>query len=182
MRPPFAAPASRPVQSSHETADKLPSIQEFLDELPSIEDFLDHSAVLLPPIENFVAEEEQSVESENVGASSDWFEHEPEEDGWAPAGWQDFDWASASSLNASSEGADEANSAWDTMDWPGPEELNAPVGEAEVSSRSADEVANALDAIAQRIRSGELEIDQLSGTPPEAAMAAALAAMLRMRS
>jgi hypothetical protein len=42
-------------------------------------------------------------------------------------------------------------------------------------------VARALDGIAQRIRSGELVIDQLSGTPPEAALAAALAALLRMR-
>ena len=46
---------------------------------------------------------------------------------------------------------------------------------------SANEIASALNDIADRIRSGELAIDNLHGTPPEAAMAAALAALMKMR-
>ena len=51
----------------------------------------------------------------------------------------------------------------------------------EYEGMSYHEIADALDGIARRIRSGELVIDNLRGTPPEAAMAAALAILLKMQ-
>lgn len=156
MHPPFAAPGSK--SSPRMTnVEALPSIQEFLDELPSIEDFVDPGAAGLPPIAEYDA------------------------DGWAVAGWQDFDWTGAATLGARSHATDEANSAWDTIDWNVPSRASQSASRAGHPTSSADEVASALDGIARRIRSGELSIDQLSGTPPEAAMAAALASLLRMR-
>jgi hypothetical protein len=185
MHPPFAAPGSRSVQRKFEP-EGLPSIQEFLDELPPIEDFVDYGAVDLPPITDFVAEElavEESVaDVSGPTREGDWFEQEQyDADGWAVAGWQDFDWSRAATLGVRSEESDEANSAWDTLDWNIPLRDQQPAGREGHAAPSADEVARALDGIARRIRSGDLVIDQLRGTPPEAAMAAALATLLRMR-
>jgi hypothetical protein len=176
MHPPFVAPGSPPAARN---VDALPSIQEFLDELPSIEDFVDHTS--LPPIADFVADE-PIVEASQNARDADWFQQEEyDADGWAAAGWQDFDWTGTAALGARADDDAEASSAWDMSEW------NTDANGAGEPSReghappSADEVAAALDGIARRIRSGELVIDQLSGTPPEAAMAAALATLLRMR-
>jgi hypothetical protein len=68
---------------------------------------------------------------------------------------------------------------------PEPDPSDVEVGDSRYapgpSGTSAEEVANVLDDLAYRIRSGELPIDQFTNQPPEAAMAAALAAMLRKR-
>ncbi len=175
--PPFVAPGSRPAPRK---VDALPSIQEFLDDLPSIEDFVDHSAGL-PPVTDFVAEE-RPVEAPQNARDADWFQQEEyDADGWAVAGWQDFDWTGTAALGARSEDDQEADSAWDTSEWNAGDHDAAQASREGHAPPSADEVASALDGIARRIRSGELVIDQLSGTPPEAAMAAALATLLRMR-
>ena len=180
MHPPFAAPGSRPSPRNAHSAT-LPSIQEFLDELPPIEDFLDHSALEIPPIADFVADD-FATEAPEPGRDPDWFQQEEyDADGWAVAGWQDFDWTGAATLGARSQATDEANSAWDAVDWSVPSRSTPSRSHAGHSTPTADEVARALDGIATRIRSGELSIDQLRGTPPEAAMAAALATLLRMR-
>jgi hypothetical protein len=183
VHPPFAAPGSRQNVPRRAHVESLPSIQEFLDELPSIDDFIDHSTIELPPIADFVVDGHAGAEPAGQHHDSDWFEQEAyDAEGWAVAGWQDFDWTRAASLGVRSQAEDEANSAWDTLDWSAPVVRSTPSGERRGDAPpSADEVARALDGIARRIRSGELVIDQLSGTPPEAAMAAALAALLRMR-
>lgn len=177
MQPPFIAPGNRAVQTSPES---LPSIDEFLDELPSIDDFVDHTSPELPSISQFVADEPIS-EGRDDARDPDWFEQgEYDADGWAMTGWQDFDWTGAAALGAQAVDSHEANSAWDASDWDVPSaRTSEQVGGH--ATPSADEVAQALDGIARRIRSGELVLDQLSGTPPEAAMAAALATLLRMR-
>ena len=148
--------------------EEIPSIDEFLDELPAIEDFLlvDEEPAYAAPMADYADESPTQPEWEEpaplaVGA-----------DGWATGSWQSFDWSSAASLNRSGESGE---TAWQETDWP------SSIPGDSAASPTPDEVADALDGIARRIRSGELVIDNLKGTPPEAAMAAALAVILRMR-
>lgn len=180
MHPPFAAPESKTTTRSARV-ETLPSIQEYLDELPSIEDFVHRGPLDLPLIADFVVDDFAAAAPQR-SYNADWFQQEEyDADGWALAGWQDFDWTGASKLGVSSQATDEANSAWDTIGWNIPARAPQSTSRAGHAAPSPDEVAQALDGIARRIRSGELVINQLSGTPPEAAMAAALATLLRMR-
>ena len=164
--PPFAAPTGSP---------EIPSIGEFLDELPSIVEFL---AV------DVGAQQEVADAVESLPAIDDFAPEEYDADGWAIAGWQSFDWASLGSLGRQS-GRDAAEAGWTETEWAPEDEGAYGVTEGAYefsdSTTNAHEVAAALNDIAERIRSGELAIDNLHGTPPEAAMAAALAALLRMR-
>lgn len=155
-------------------ASSLPAIDEFVDALPPIEDFLaaEHSELASP-----------TADDEYLHPIQELAPDETEDDGWAFAEWQSFDWSSLGSIARRAEGV-AAQSDWGTTEWTSGD-VEA-YGSADDSSESlaeasAQEVADALDAIAARIRSGELAIDKLHGTPPEAAMAAALAALLRMR-
>lgn len=154
--PPFVAPGRRD--------DSLPSIDDFLDELPPIEDFVSDELVSSAPVEAVEQEEESTqlpVAVGNPGTNAD---------GWAPAEFQSYDWESLGALTKPAT-RPTAEESWSDADWPAPEDIPP----------SADEVADALDGIARRIRSGELVIENLYGTQPEAAMAAALAILLRMR-
>ena len=166
--PPFAkpgAPAPKPVT----TEEELPPIENFLDELPSIDEFLE--AADYPMIEEFAPDEEQLEEySAPVAVET--------EEGWAAGSWQSYDWSSASALNRSTSSAMDSSDAWSDSDWPDPVSIPS---SSPSDNPSADEIASALDGIAHRIRTGELVIDQSYGTRPEAAMAAALAVLLRMR-
>ena len=166
--PPFAKPgalAPKPAAAD----EQLPPIEDYLDELPSIDDFLDHEDY--PPIEEFAPSEESDEFFEPVAAA------EPEE-GWAAGSWQSYDWSSAAALNRSTSSAVDSSDAWSESEWPDP--VRVPHDSFD-SGPSADEIADALDGIAHRIRNGELVIDKLQGTQPEVAMAAALAVLLRMR-
>ena len=169
--PPFAKPGLHGELRPKEVAEVLPSIDEFLDELPPIDDFLEVGA----PAESARAAAWSPVEEQLpvVEMST--------EEGWAAGTWQSYDWGSLASLNrAIPEGAG-ADETWGAADWPEPySTASRPRGDRGASP-SADEVADALDGIAHRIRTGELIIDNLQGMPPEAAMAAALAVLLRMR-
>lgn len=109
--------------------------------------------------------------------------------GWAPGEWQGFDWSSISSLGRQSAERVAADADWGATEWSteatgavddlrGLPAHDTGGGGAGVTAR---EVAVALDDIARRIRSGELLIDEFRGSPPEAAMAAVLAAILRTR-
>lgn len=164
--PPFAKPgatAPKPVTTEAE----LPPIENFLDELPLIDEFLE--AADYPASEDFAPADEDY--SEPAAAQS--------EEGWAAGSWQSYDWSQASALNRSTLSAVDSSDAWSESDWPDP--VSVPSASSRSDGPTADEIANALDGIAHRIRTGELMIDQLQGTPPEAAMAAALAVLLRMR-
>jgi hypothetical protein len=126
---------------------------------------------------------EQEV-GENLPAIEELAPEEYDADGWAIADWQTFDWSSVGSLARRTQHT-AAEADWTATEW-APENAGAyesSEGAFEPGSweTSADEVAAALNDIAERIRSGELAIDMFHGTPPEAAMAAALAALLRMR-
>jgi hypothetical protein len=165
--PPFASPqprAQRPIAAPRPAEPEYPSIDEFLDELPPIEDFLtDH------------AEPEQQVEKPVTPAAPR--SAVPQGDEWLAAGWKSYDFSSLTELsNRTPIRPMPAVVITETQS-----ELARQSYSTSAPGPSADEVAEALDGIARRIRSGELVIDNLQGTPPEAAMAAAIAALLRMR-
>ena len=168
--PPFAKPAPQGVVRREEDAvEALPPIDDFLDELPSIDDFLEVDA---PPV---------FAESAGVATYDDSIETRQSEEGWAAGSWQSYDWGSVSSLNRASASAVDSDSSWGDSEWPEPPVTNRITSSDHGTTPTADEVADALDGMARRIRTGELIIDNLRGTTPEAAMAAALAVLLRMR-
>lgn len=173
--PPFARPEAT-VASAEPRTDTMPSIQGFLDELPSIDDFIDSSSSSLPSIDHFLAG--NSVPESASDEPEEGHREEFDSEGWAIAGWQSFNWSGAAALGVRPQERSAVEDSWDSHDWSA-----APIGKRGHRDvpPTADEVVRALDGIARRIRSGELLIDQLSGTPPEVAMAAAIAALLRMR-
>ncbi|MEP6508133.1 MAG: hypothetical protein ABJC63_07890 [Gemmatimonadales bacterium] len=181
--PPFAMPGAANAHTARR-AETMPSIQIFLDDLPSIDDFVDSSSIALPSIDDFLAGDsaDESWRPQNEEVQRADFDAE----GWAISGWQSFDWNGAASLGVKSLERSAAPDPWDTNEWsaaPLPNAATPGAGRrgSPDAPPSADEVARALDGIARRIRSGELLIDEVSGAPPEAAMAAAIAALLRMR-
>ena len=135
--------------------DDYPLIEQFLDELPSIEDYL----------------EDAPVQSEITPAPA-FVPAEHDAEGWAISAWQSYDWNSLAHLGRPSS---------DLMMMPEEAWAEGPLSISASAGPSADEVAAALDDIAQRIRTGELPIDHLRNSGPEAAMAAVIAAMLRLR-
>ncbi len=158
MHPPFTAPG-----------EKLPSIVDFLEHAPQAEsEVSDESADRVPSISEFLAGD-QAV---NAG-------------GWAVAGWQSYDWSGAAGLASDQVPSErkDADADWTATDWTPRrgQQHRPPRSPAAFDDPSADEVASAFGAIAHRIRSGELSIDQFRGTPPEAALAAALGWMLKLR-
>lgn len=165
--PPFASPqsrAQRPITAPRPAEPEYPSIDEFLDELPPIEDFLAD--------ENGVEQEVEAAAPTPAPAKP-----APSEDEWLEAGWKSYDFSSLTELsNRTPVRPRPAVMITETQ-----EEPHRSAYSTSAPGPSADEVAAALDGIARRIRSGELVIDNLHGTPPEAAMAAAIAALLRMR-
>lgn len=167
---PFARPAERSVGVAAPAVEEIPSIDAFLDELPPIEDFLmveaaDVMEYAAPPVDMMEELPEPEVES-------------PSEEGWARGSWQSYDWGSVAALSRNASEPVDVSESWSDTRWP------LDVGSQQSSGETtpnADEIADALDGIARRIRSGELVIDNLRGTPPEAAMAAALAILLKMQ-
>jgi hypothetical protein len=157
--------------------DDLPPIEQFLDELPAIDDYL--AAEAAPTVEA----SPEPLRSFEIPAS------QIEAEGWAVSAWQSYDWSSLAALGRRSPEVAAAESSWNSTEWAEGEAMSEEPNydwaggdwSTEGDGPTADEIAAALDAIARRIRSGELAIDQFRGTPPEAAMAAALAAMLRLR-
>jgi hypothetical protein len=175
--PPFAGPGSSVAQA----IEPLPAIDDYLDELPSIVDFL-----VLEPVVPFM--DDPRYDDSEVTEVADPALPQSDADGWAAVGgWQSFDWNSISALGQRASEREVADRSWDpeydsNEGYPEPESGVAGWSEPDhTSAPTADEVAAALDGIARRIRSGELVIDNLHGNPPEAAMAAALAVLLRMR-
>lgn len=175
---PFAAPAVRPRVIPEGAADppsedELPPIEQFLDEFPSIDDYL--------------ADEHEEFAPVPVAVDSPVDRPEGDDEGWGITGWQSYDWQGVSALATPAAERHalqvEENAG---SDWPEPETFTTQsIGDTlsvtSAGASSAEEVARALDDIARRIRSGEVTIDEFRSMPPEAAMAAAIAAMLRLR-
>ncbi len=158
VHPPFAQPDPGRRAASESETHHLPSIDQFVDDLPMIDEFLAEPAATVEP---------RAVSPQSGGLATD-------DEGWAVADWQSYDWSGIASLGAPAPEEVEAHAAWSSTNWD--------------SSRSRGsralppyEVAAALDEIARRIRSGELSLAQFQGTPPEAAIAALFAALLRTK-
>lgn len=158
LHPPFAQPdpgrratPAAAVATIEASPAELPSIQDFVDDLPSIDEFL---------------EDAQAVKRTTPLSGL-----EIDEEGWASADWQSYDWSGIASLGAPAPEAIEAHAAWSSTDW----------DPASGGQGGALEVAAALDEIASRIRSGHLSLEQFRGTPPEAAIAALFVALLRTK-
>jgi hypothetical protein len=167
LHPPFAQPdpgrRATPQMAAEVSGEppadaSLPPIDEFVDELPMIDEFLMDARA-----ESRIGETEPIARATGVWS----------DEGWADADWQSYDWSRLASLGAPEPEAAEAHASWSSTDW------------GESSSRATylreDEVAAALDELARRIRSGELSLHQFRGSPPEAAIAAAFASLLRNR-
>jgi len=167
LHPPFAQPdpgrratvAAVVAPMDTPSAELLP-----IPELPSIQEFADE----LPPIEDYLAEPEPEPVRRNTPLTG----LEIDDEGWAAADWQSYDWSRIATLGAPAPEAVEAHAAWSSTDW-------------DPASRRGElpalELAAALDEVARRIRSGELSLEQFQGTPPEAAIAAVFAALLRTK-
>lgn len=149
-----------------DSPEAMPSIERFVDDLPSIDDFLLQGDA--PPLVH--------ADSANVmGSVSSLQAEETDSEGWAAGDWQSYDWSGLASLGAPAPEEAEAHAAWSSTNW-GAGRL-AP---ADTSTHlREDEVAAGLVEIARRIRSGELSLHQFRGSPPEAAIAAAFASLLR---
>src|SRR5216683_7916270 len=90
VHPPFALPdpgrriaGETAVTEVIETSD-LPSIDEFVDDLPMIDEFLAEPAA---PVES------QAMPPQSGGLATD-------DEGWAVADWQSYDWSGIASLGA----------------------------------------------------------------------------------
>jgi hypothetical protein len=165
--PPFAQPAGPvPVGAADPPPDDdYPLIEQFLDELPAIDDYLEPG--------------DPAGEAHDTSSISDWSGQDQDDEGWAISEWQSYDWHGLASLGMPSPERAEADAEWGVTEWSRGEQAATPASGSVYPS--SEDVAAALNAVAARIRSGELPIDQFRGTPPEAAIAAALASVLKMR-
>ena len=178
LHPPFAHPGSptrvTPQESGEVTSDAgLPYIEEFLDDLPSIDDFL-----LVPETHVEIAGPAAAPIAESIAESI--VESIAEDEGFADADWQSYDWSGLASLGAPEPEAAEAHAAWSSTSWDSTSSRFSLSG-GRRTVLPEEEVATALDEIARRIRSGELSLHEFRGTPPEAAIAALFAAFLRKK-
>lgn len=82
-----------------------------------------------------------------------------------------FDWKSAASLRAPEKIVSKAEREWDSTEW---DDSVKPV------SAEAQQVAQQLDRVAQKIRSGDLPVDGRASTP-ETAVVAALEALIKAK-
>jgi hypothetical protein len=96
---------------------------------------------------------------------------EPKKEAWPKQQLGAFDWKSAASLRAPKDAGVKAERDWETTDW---NEQLPPV------SNDARRVAEQIDAVAQKIRKGELSVNGKAPSP-ETAMAAALEALIRSK-
>jgi hypothetical protein len=160
-------------QESREPSYETESTAES-DELPPVEHFLDP----LPIVQNFAPDAEGALAdawpAENAGVAPAGASSDVSELGWGETDWQHYDWRAAASLGESAER--EASNAWATTDWDG----TVPRG-GDLPPTAAQAIATALDAIAQRIREGELAVPGSAATSDPAKLAAQLAAILGVK-
>jgi hypothetical protein len=192
VHPPFAQPdpGRRATQaqnvSAPDVAKQLPSIEEFVDDLPMIEEFLAAPRVEAARehdwTETSLYRPPTPPQSQPARVSPPRAVPAPDIDseGWAAADWQSYDWRQVSSLGAPAPEEMEAHAAWSSTDWESTTRHLTNLA-SRPGGLPAEEVATALDEIARRIRSGDLSLERFHGTPPEAAIAAVFAALLRTR-
>jgi hypothetical protein len=145
--------------------EELPPVEHFLDPLPIVEQFAPNteSASSDPwPVE---AGDTASIGERVTDVS---------EGGWIETDWQHYDWNAVAALGESAER--QASNDWATTDWDG---TVPPARDPRPTAAQA--IATALDAIAQRIREGELAVAGSGATPDPAKIAAAVAALLGVK-
>lgn len=179
LHPPFAQPdpdrratPTANVATTEAPAEQLPSIQEFVDDLPLINEYLAEPEPVRrnTPIAGI---EVDDAEPQPVRRNTPLTGIEIDDEGWAAADWQSYDWSGIATLGAPPPEAIEAHAAWSSTDWDPASGRRGELPELEVAA--------GLEEIARRIRSGELSLEQFQGTPPEAAIAAVFAALLRTK-
>ena len=67
----------------------------------------------LPPIEDYLAEPEPEPIRRNTPLTG----IEIDDEGWAAADWQSYDWSRIATLGAPAPEAVEAHAAWSSTDW-----------------------------------------------------------------
>jgi hypothetical protein len=162
----------RPIEDFLDTAaaipaepDELPPVEHFLDPLPIVEHFAPNAESA--PSDSWPVESgDKAPIGERVADVS--------ESGWIETDWQHYDWNSVAALGESAER--EASNDWAKTDW---DETAAPARDSRPTAAQA--IATALDAIAQRIREGELAVAGSGATPDPAKIAAAVAALLGVK-
>ena len=149
---------------SPDESDELPPVEHFLDPLPIVENFA-------PDAEGALADAWPESGDFAAGKPSG---SDPSESGWIETDWQHYDWRAAAALGESAER--EASNEWATTDWDG----TVPRAR-DLRPTAAHAIATALDAIAQRIREGELAVPGSAATSDPAKIAAQLAAILGVK-
>jgi hypothetical protein len=188
IHPPFAQPdPGRRATPTARVEAELPPIEEFLDDLPSIDEFLlpeERAAVTPDWSETSLYRPSPSaqprVQSRTPQRSVQTTPPDIDNEGWAVSDWQSYDWSEVASLGAPAPEAVEANAAWSSTDWSAASRRLTDLA-TRPGGLPAEDVAAALDEMARRIRTGELSLERFHGTPPEAAIAAVFAALLRTR-
>ena len=94
---------------------------------------------------------------------------------WILEEWEQYDWKKAATLTADPDIV-AAQQAWGDLDWD--DDDRARTGSRQ---RAPEMVATILEGIARRIRSGDLRVNGSPGMTEEAALTAALAALLGVR-
>ncbi len=145
--------------------DELPPVEHFLDPLPIVEQFAPN-AESAPSDAWPVKSGDTAPIGERVTDVS--------EGGWIETDWQHYDWNSVAALGESAER--EASNDWAKTDWD-----EAAPRARDLRPTAAHAIATALDAIAQRIREGELAVTGPGTTPDPAKIAAAVAALLGVK-
>lgn len=196
IHPPFAQPDPGRRASLDDRVDasaniapveedsQLPPIEQFLDELPSINEFLLSPESPAPPASYDWSETslyrpsppaaQERVVPRTPQRTTPTGTPDIDSEGWAVSDWQSYDWSTVSSLGAPEPEAVEAHAAWSSTNWDS-------AAKQLTGGLPVEHVASALDEMARRIRSGELSLERFHGTPPEAAIAAVFAALLRTR-
>jgi hypothetical protein len=150
---------------SPDVSDELPPVEHFLDPLPEVGHFAPDPGGALS--DAWPAESGNAATAGPSGA-------DPAESGWSETDWQQYDWRAAAALGESAER--EASNAWATTDWDG----TVPKAR-DPRPTAAHAIATALDAIAQRIREGELAVPGSSANADPAKIVAQLAAVLGVK-
>lgn len=150
---------------SGDESDELPPVEHFLDPLPVVEHFAPDAEGALA--DAWPAESAAVASAKPAGG-------DPSESGWIETDWQQYDWRAAAALGESADR--EASTAWATTDWDG----TVPRAR-DLRPTAAHAIATALNAIAQRIREGELAVPGSAATSDPAKIAAQLAAILGVK-
>jgi hypothetical protein len=144
---------------------ELPPIEHFTDPLPAVEAYAPETQ------RASMGREADAMDYGSVGTSPP----VPGSAGWVDEEWQRFDWRAAAALGDAPDV--QASTDWAATDW----DAAAPTPRDRRPS-TAQEIAKALDHIAQRIRDGDLPLPSTGDLGDPTAIAAKLAAILGVRS